>query len=634
MNPKQLFQDKYLQIRDFLLSSSDERNNEQLIDIRNILESFAFFIQFTNTKSQEFIEMCRYLQLEVYEQEQTLFRQGDPADKFYIILKGEARILIKSPGLDEIKQVGISGVGDCFGELALLFNSDRNATIVVGKQTELMVLHRNDFNKYMKFHSSEQANQAYNLLNVIEPFLSLNFPDKIRLASKMEYRTFQSNYAFINQGQTLNNFYVVETGSVKLYRTIPFNINKNGLIQFQHKYDPNKQSRNLKIEIDEIGPGKYIGDYELQHYKPSQYTAVTGMQTTCFVISLIDFNLMSQFQLAEVCRNSKPYPTDDHIREAFLDGIKWRIFRKQMVSKLQLELKTCSDVRDPTTLPKFQYQKDLRQFALKTLSYDKLMDSYLNSNGEPTQSQTAKVHKRKINHFLLMLMKLLENQNNHKVVVEARNKFFQKQILRLAQIFIIYQQRNDYQLLINKIKMNQISQNILVQKLIDYKLRKNKNKRKASPQYSPPKMPISQRQTSFSNGHAYSIHQKLKSIQSYATVSDLLDLLSQMFRLIQQYEQQASHLWSKNLEMLKQIKIPILQENEDLKLAVETLKQNDIQNSVYGQLKEYEQIEKPKPKLIDLQHINRDSNFQEEFMSKVNEFSLSWRQEVQQLKQL
>ncbi|CAD8146103.1 unnamed protein product [Paramecium octaurelia] len=397
MNPKQLFQDKYLQIRDFLLSSSDERNNEQLIDIRNILESFAFFIQFTNTKSQEFIEMCRYLQLEVYDQEQTLFRQGDPADKFYIILKGEARILIKSPGLDEIKQVGISGVGDCFGELALLFNSDRNATIVVGKQTELMVLHRNDFNKYMKFHSSEQANQAYNLLNVIEPFLSLNFPDKIRLASKMEYRTFQSNYAFINQGQTLNNFYVVETGSVKLYRTIPFNINKNGLIQFQHKYDPNKQSRNLKIEIDEIGPGKYIGDYELQHYKPSQYTAVTGMQTTCFVISLIDFNLMSQFQLAEVCRNSKPYPTDDHIREAFLDGIKWRIFRKQMVSKLQLELKTCSDVRDPTTLPKFQYQKDLRQFALKTLSYDKLMDSYLNSNGEPAQSQTGSMVFNELN---------------------------------------------------------------------------------------------------------------------------------------------------------------------------------------------------------------------------------------------
>ncbi|CAD8166201.1 unnamed protein product [Paramecium octaurelia] len=634
MNPKQLFQDKYQQIRDFLLSSSDERNNEQLIDIRNILESFAFFIQFTNTKSQEFIEMCRYLQLEVYEQEQTLFRQGDPADKFYIILKGEARILIKSPGLDEIKQVGISGVGDCFGELALLFNSDRNATIVVGKQTELMVLHRNDFNKYMKFHSSEQANQAYNLLNVIEPFLSLNFPDKIRLASKMEYRTFQSNYAFINQGQTLNNFYVVETGSVKLYRTIPFNINKNGLIQFQHKYDPNKQSRNLKIEIDEIGPGKYIGDYELQHYKPSQYTAVTGMQTTCFVISLIDFNLMSQFQLAEVCRNSKPYPTDDHIREAFLDGIKWRIFRKQMVSKLQLELKTCSEVRDPTTLPKFQYQKDLRQFALKTLSYDKLMDSYLNSNGEPAQQQAARVHKRRTNHFLQMSTKQLGNQNNLKAAVEARNKFYQKQIQRLARIFIIYQQRNDYQLLKNKIKMNQISHNILVQKLIDYKLRKNKNKRKASPQYSPPKMPISQRQTSFSNGHAYSIHQKLKSIQSYATVSDLLDLLSQMFRIIQQYEQQASHLWSKNLEMLKQIKIPILQENEDLKLAVETLKQNDIQNSVYGQLKEYEQIQKPKPKLIDLQHINRDSNFQEEFMSKVNEFSLSWRQEVQQLKQL
>ncbi|CAD8145654.1 unnamed protein product [Paramecium octaurelia] len=107
-----------------------------------------------------------------------------------------------------------------------------------------------------------------------------------------------------------------------------------------------------------------------------------------------------------------------------------------------------------------------------------------------------------------------------------------------------------------------------------------------------------------------------------------------MFQIIQSYEQQASHLWSKNLDMLKQIKIPILKENEDLKQALETLKQNDIQNSVYGQLKEYDQVQKPKPKLIDLKHINRDSNFQEEFLSKVNEFSLSWRQEVQQLKQL
>lgn len=211
--------------------------------------------------------------------------------------------------------MGAAKAGECFGELALLFSSQRNATIVVGKNTELMVLHKNDFNKYMKFHSSDQANQAYNLLNVIEPFLTLSFPDKIRLASKMDHRVLPSNCSFIIQGQSINNFYVIESGSVKLYRSIPFNINKNGLIQFQTKYDATKPSRNLRIEIDEIGPGRYLGDYELQHYKASQFTAVTGMQTTVFMISLIDFNLMSQFQLQEVCKNSKPYPSDEVIRQ-------------------------------------------------------------------------------------------------------------------------------------------------------------------------------------------------------------------------------------------------------------------------------------------------------------------------------
>jgi CRP-like cAMP-binding protein len=43
------------------------------------------------------------------------------------------------------------GIGGAFGELALLFNSERNATIKVDGGSELIVLHKDDFKKYMKF---------------------------------------------------------------------------------------------------------------------------------------------------------------------------------------------------------------------------------------------------------------------------------------------------------------------------------------------------------------------------------------------------------------------------------------------------------------------------------------------------
>lgn len=69
MSTKSIFIEKYSQITDFLRTASSERSNDQLIDIRNILEGFSFFVQFTNTKSSDFIEMCRYLQIESYSEE-------------------------------------------------------------------------------------------------------------------------------------------------------------------------------------------------------------------------------------------------------------------------------------------------------------------------------------------------------------------------------------------------------------------------------------------------------------------------------------------------------------------------------------------------------------------------------------
>lgn len=104
--------------------------------------------------------MCKHLEIEKYDSECTLFKQGDQADKFYVLLKGQGFIYVTIPGVDEPKQVGTVQIGGSFGELALLFNSERNATIKIDAHTELMTLHKDDFKKYMKFKSSEHAHQV------------------------------------------------------------------------------------------------------------------------------------------------------------------------------------------------------------------------------------------------------------------------------------------------------------------------------------------------------------------------------------------------------------------------------------------------------------------------------------------
>ncbi len=65
---------------------------------------------------------------EHFEPGESIFRQGDWGDKVYIIMKGEVEIVREEPGKGEILLTK-QGKGDCFGELALLSNTPRTATV-------------------------------------------------------------------------------------------------------------------------------------------------------------------------------------------------------------------------------------------------------------------------------------------------------------------------------------------------------------------------------------------------------------------------------------------------------------------------------------------------------------------------
>ncbi|MEP7060483.1 MAG: cyclic nucleotide-binding domain-containing protein [Actinomycetota bacterium] len=70
---------------------------------------------------------------------EVVIREGDPGDRFYLIEDGA--VAVTAAG----RHVADLGPGDFFGEIALLRDAPRNATVTAGGPVKLLVLERAEF---------------------------------------------------------------------------------------------------------------------------------------------------------------------------------------------------------------------------------------------------------------------------------------------------------------------------------------------------------------------------------------------------------------------------------------------------------------------------------------------------------
>src|SRR3954452_4347442 len=79
-----------------------------------------------------------------------LFRQGDPGDSLYVVLPGRLEIVIEADGAAEPKVIRVLGRGDSVGELALLTELPRSASVRARRDSELLYVTREHFAKLLE----------------------------------------------------------------------------------------------------------------------------------------------------------------------------------------------------------------------------------------------------------------------------------------------------------------------------------------------------------------------------------------------------------------------------------------------------------------------------------------------------
>jgi putative ABC transport system ATP-binding protein len=84
-----------------------------------------------------------------------IVRQGDPGDKFYVIKSGTLEVRIQEAGGTRVAKT--IGAGDFFGEIALMTDEPRTATVVALSDAELFSLWKEDFQRVIETSDSFES---------------------------------------------------------------------------------------------------------------------------------------------------------------------------------------------------------------------------------------------------------------------------------------------------------------------------------------------------------------------------------------------------------------------------------------------------------------------------------------------
>jgi len=108
-----------------------------------------------------------------YQNGDVIVREGEPGDRFYLIRSGFVKISTQGMGgaADQI-ELGRMGEGAFFGEVSLLTDKPRTATVVADSDLELMELSRDDFNVIVADFPSVR--------NVVESYQKQRVQDTIK----------------------------------------------------------------------------------------------------------------------------------------------------------------------------------------------------------------------------------------------------------------------------------------------------------------------------------------------------------------------------------------------------------------------------------------------------------------------
>ena len=129
-----------------------------------LLKQAAIFQDLEEGELERVLEICKE---QKFQSAATVFKEGEPSNRLYIIAEGDVRISRIVPGSGE-EALAILKPGTCFGEMGIFDRSERSTDAIANTDCTLLTITRSDFELLLDFN----RDIAYKVLWAVVRLLS------------------------------------------------------------------------------------------------------------------------------------------------------------------------------------------------------------------------------------------------------------------------------------------------------------------------------------------------------------------------------------------------------------------------------------------------------------------------------
>ncbi|XP_073700745.1 protein kinase, cAMP-dependent, regulatory, type II, alpha, B [Garra rufa] len=239
---------------------------------QRLRESCKDILLFKTLEKDQFAEVLDSMFEVLVNPSECIISQGDDGDNFYVIERGVFDIVIQKDGVSRC--VGCYDNKGSFGELALMYNTPRAATIKATQEGALWALDRATFHRLIVKNNAKKRKMYESFIESVPLLKSLQLSERMKIVDVVGMKTFSDGEMILRQGDSADCFYIVESGEVR--------------IMIRSKTQAGRRSQE-EVEVARCSRGQYFGELALVTNKPRAASVYAAGDTKCLVIDVQAF---------------------------------------------------------------------------------------------------------------------------------------------------------------------------------------------------------------------------------------------------------------------------------------------------------------------------------------------------------